>query len=86
MEKCRMRLIVEVFYNGKWHQRESEITGLKRLDADKIYQVYELHRELADTQSDAVQWTAEMLQVDRSTVYRAIHYCRNDKVQNVENG
>ncbi len=67
-----MRLIVEVFYDGKWHQRESQITGFERLDRDKIHQVYLLYRDLAPNKVDAIQWTADLLGIDRSTVYRAM--------------
>ena len=84
MEKCRMKLIVEVLVDGKWHSSEKEVTGLKRLDADKINQVYELHRQMADNQNDAIQWTAEILRIDRSTVYRAIRYVIGERAQNAD--
>ena len=72
MDKCRMRVIVEVFYDDKWDQRESRNTGIERLDRDKIHQVYLFYRDLAQNKVDAIQWTADLLGIDRSTVYRAI--------------
>jgi ribosomal protein S14 len=72
--ECKITLVIEVKLRGETHRREMEVTGHDRLNAAKIYAVYDLYRENSALQSDAVQWTCDALKIDRATVYRAIRY------------
>jgi hypothetical protein len=70
--RLKVKLKIKIWIDGKTYDGNEIITHIENVKYDLIREIYQAQLSSARTKTDAVEWTAEILNLDISTVWRAI--------------
>ena len=72
--RLKIKLNVMICIDGKWHSGDEIVTLLDGAKYELIKQVYNEQLKSAECTMDAVQWTMDLLNISKSTVYNALNH------------
>jgi len=68
----KLKLKIKIFIDGQCYDGDEIITHLDNVQTELIRSIYNLQLATAKNKTEAVEWTADVLKKDVSTVWRAI--------------
>ncbi|TVL95488.1 MAG: hypothetical protein CV087_24320 [Candidatus Brocadia sp. WS118] len=70
--RLKLKLKIKLFIDGKQYDGDEIITHIENIKSDLIREIFKVQSTQAETKTDAVEWTADLLKIDPATVWRAI--------------